>query len=195
MRTLALSLLSALVSFGCGASSAAHTDPEATSAPDVRWQTFRPDGEEFTLEMPGAPVASQQQTAGERGTVFSKLFMVDAETTLGAGFIVTVTSGGRFAAPNASANEIYDLARDGALAGTHGTLVSEAPVHVSGLPGREVMISMDGGQNQIRERLVFLNHKLYSIVIMAQAAATARLNEIANHYLDSFRLLTVPEGD
>lgn len=173
---------------GCGGTTVAtETTPSIEST--LPWVRFASNSDGFSVEMPGTPAESQQETGPAPQTIHTKLFILDLEADIGAGFIVTVTRGGRFAAPGASAEDIYNLARDGALAGTHATLISETAQMVAGLPGREVQMSMDGGQTQVREHLVFVDGTLYSVVFMAGAHGRSPTGDVAAHYLESFRLV------
>jgi hypothetical protein len=86
-----------------------------------------------------------------------------------------------------------DNARDGALARTQTTLMSESRTNYLGYPGRDF-----SGRNQsgglLNARLILRGTKLY-MMIVAFPAPSARRDEDVNHFFDSFKLTGTGRGE
>jgi hypothetical protein len=85
-----------------------------------------------------------------------------------------------------------DNARDGALARTQTTLMSESHANFLGFPARDF-----SGQNQsgglFNARLILAGTRLY-MMIVAFPAPSARRDEDVNHFFDSFKLTSTARG-
>lgn len=89
--------------------------------------------------------------------------------------------------------QTLDNARDGALARTQTSLMTESKANYQGFPARDF-----SGHNQsggmFNARLILAGKKLY-MMIVAFPAASARRDEDVNHFFDSFKLASTARGE
>jgi len=80
---------------------------------------------------------------------------------------------------------VLDGARDGAVANTQGTLLSELIIEVEGNPGREVKISVDGGKATSIAKIFLVGDHLYQAIVVTPRDDAYRPG--VRRFLDSVR--------
>ena len=154
---------------GAPDTTAATTDaPATTEAVETTGQSVAPDGVMFTspdggfsVLLPGATASSQDQSLPDGTTVQLEAW----QTPLGDAGAYTVA---RLALPEGAVIDTAALlqsAQDQALAGVGGTLTSEQPIDLNGIPGREfsATVSQGGVEGTIVQRVYLAGNTLYQI--------------------------------
>ncbi len=92
--------------------------------------------------------------------------------------------------PPGYAEKMLDGARNGAVGNTHGKLVSEAPISLSGYPGRELVIEAwaeDRPPAVIKGRLYMAKNRLYQVTVVTPRGKAG--DKVVDDFLQSFKLL------
>lgn len=79
-----------------------------------------------------------------------------------------------------------DSARDTAVSFVHGRLVSESPISLGDVPGREIQIASGDRKAFATQRMYVVDDHLYVIFAVEQGSAAANTNVL--RFLNSFRL-------
>ena len=160
----------------------------------IVWQKIdrTPDG--FRVEMPEGPKEIQipAYTNQDLDEQADMLFSApDAQTTYSVVWAddpPVVQAGGR------SAERIFDLARDGALARTQTTLVTQSNTTVDGFPARDFTgRNAEGGM--FNARLVLARANLYMLIVTFPSASARREQDV-DRFFSEFQLTassTIPE--
>lgn len=173
-------------------SADADKDPESQeSTPFARpatisWNKVDASANGFRVEMP-VDVKHIQIPAYTESGVTEQLDMIfanpDAETTFSVSWQdnPSVARGGR------SPESILAMARDGAMARTQTTLVSESVRNEKNFPGR-VFEARNTGGGVMNCRLIYASKRLY-MMIAAFPSARARRNRDVTRFFNSFTLV------
>ncbi len=159
----------------------------------VSWRAVDREQDGFRIEMPSdaseiqVPAYDVNGDAEEMGMIVAT---PNAETTYAVAWDdnppVERASG-------EAVERTLDNARDGALARTQTTLMSESHTNYMGYPARDF-----SGRNQsgglFNARLILAGKKLY-MMIVAFPAPSARRDEDVNHFFDSFKLTGAGRGE
>lgn len=172
-----LGLLLALAMLSAGLTGAA-----AVAEPALSWQPLKPEGEPFTIEMPGtAKEETMDMMDDPKAPLISKTYTV--QTAAGAAYIMNCT-----VLPPAQAQKVKDDAqgmltrvRDGSLKGMGATMTSDKEISISGYPAREVAGKAPGGLIT-QSRMAIVGDRLcQALAVMPPAEATANVRR----FLDS----------
>jgi hypothetical protein len=149
------------------------------------WQTItRPEG--FKVDMPSDIRKIEVPALSERGAVDQVQMILcnpDAETT----FSVSWEDNPPVArVGDRSVDHILDTAKEGALARTQSTEVSESRSNPGGSPGRD-FVGRNAGGGVISARLIYVNPRLYLLSATFPSDAARRDEDIA-HFFNSFSL-------
>ena len=143
------------------------TEAAETTAPTA--QSVAPDGVMFTspdgdfsVLLPAEPTASSQDQSLPDGTTVQ---LEAWQTPLGDAGAYTVA---RLALPEGAVIDTAALlqsAQDQALAGVGGTLTSEQPIDLDGIPGREfsATVSQGGVEGTLVQRVYLAGNTLYQV--------------------------------
>src|SRR5262249_5697914 len=82
--------------------------------------------------------------------------------------------------------QVYDSARDGAIANMEGKLTSEKAIKLGEHTGREIRIDVAGGKRLFRARVYLGEQRLYQVVVFGMPEAAT--SKEADKFLDSFKL-------
>lgn len=159
----------------------------------VSWHAVDRIQDGFTIDMPSDTSEIQIPAYNVKGGAEEMDMLVaapNAETTYGVAWDdnppVERASG-------EVVEQTLDNARDGALARTQTTLMTESKANYQGFPARDF-----SGHNQsggmFNARLILAGKKLY-MMIVAFPAASARRDEDVNHFFDSFKLAATARGE
>ena len=103
------------------------------------WQTFRPQGGAFSVEMPATPVPSTMETTSFIGTVTDHVYTA----TLGqAQFAVTWSKLPGYVLDFTPVDALFDHARAALLKQIYGRQVSWGPVEADGRSGRRLVYQL-----------------------------------------------------
>jgi hypothetical protein len=146
--------------------------------PSAQWHTHTaPDGS-FAVQMPGqAKVATHTVTVAETATEIHTLSLALVSQAYNVSYLDLPT------APDASAEEILNLMRDGAVADVGGQLLSERAITLGQYPGKEVLIQVPNSP-MLKGRFFIVGAREYALV-----AAPAG-DPDTEKFLESFHLLT-----
>lgn len=157
------------------------TSALAEAAPG--WQSLKPEGEPFSIDMPGtAKEDSMNMLDDSKAPLMAKTYSV--ETASGAAYIVNCTL-----LPPAQAKKVKDDAqgmllkvRDGSLQGMRAKLTSDNEISINGHPAREV-----GGEAQdgfvSLSRMAVVGDRLCQAIAVVPAAEAASAD--IRRFLDS----------
>lgn len=167
---------------------------DASRTPQLEWQPVDETSQGFQVEMPGSPTSAVAQATSEIGAV-EPISMLQVKTDSGHTYAVAWAD----KPPVARINDLVpdrtlDLARDGALARTSTTLVSEIRSNPQGYPGRDVVAHNVGG-GILDARFIFAGTRLYMLIATAPSAA-ARHEQDVLRFFNSFAVASntqIPE--
>lgn len=158
------------------------------------WQPIDETAQGFHVDLPGTPAHTVVQASNEIGSnepISMILVKADASHTFAVAWADRP--------PVARINDLVpdktlDQARDGALARTSTTLVSEVRSNPQGYPGRDVVAHNAGG-GVLDARFIFAGTRLYMLIATAPSAA-GRHEQDVNHFFNSFAIASntqIPE--
>jgi hypothetical protein len=149
------------------------------------WQVFRAEKDGFSVELPGRPQRMQKPIP----TVFGDVQLV----------FHGLNDGGRMyfasfydlpAGWNGDPVKALDAERDRGLHNTGCTLVSEKPVLVSGIAGRDVIADHPAGIQRVRCRNFVVGRRLFSLIVIGTKDPT--VDVAAKLFFDSYAPLSQP---
>ena len=155
-------------------------------AANTGWKTVRPEGGAFTCEMPGEPKRTSQKVPTPAGTIDVVAYMLEGPTGT---YVVSATPIPRNA-PALSTQQRLDGARDGAVKGVNGTLISEKQIKLDNNPGRELLVKGPQGVF-LHQRTFLINNQLVQAVAVSQSKfqpRAARVRTSRTHGSSSTRV-------
>ena len=152
----------------------------------ITWETIiRPD-DGFKVDLPADPKEVQVQAYNEMGStepVKMLYAMPDSDTT----YALTWEDNPPVARVNDRVpDRTLDQARDGMLARTQTSLVSENRITVNGSPAREI-VAKNGEGGLLQARLIFMNSRLYTLMALYPSMDARREQDVIRFY-NSFNL-------
>lgn len=167
---------------------------EAARGPQLEWRPVDESTQGFKLEMPGEPSQIVVQASNEAGAT-EPISMLQVKTEPDRTYAVAWAE----KPPVARMNDLVpdktlDQARDGALARTSTTLVSEIRSNPQGYPGRDVEARNVGG-GILDARLIYAGSRLYMLIATSPSAASHREEDI-KRFFNSFTIASntqIPE--
>ena len=182
-------LISALISLSCFSSFAQAEPPSNVVLAEAgTWIKAAPATKGFTILLPGKPAEASQAVTGRPEL---ENFTLTLETSL-AGYVVSYVPFPSEVTDPAAVKEILDRGRDGGLASSKGTLVSEKEIKLNDYPGREWLINLPGNL-QVTARAYWVKRRLYQTVFVALPSNSSPekmklTQEAKTRFLDSFTL-------
>ncbi len=173
--------------FGLTGTPGQQSSEPAPKPPRITWAAVdrSPDG--FKIDMPTdtrqieVPAYNQQGGADQVDMIFST---PDQSTS----FSVSWAENPPVArAEGENAGRTLDAARDGALASTQTTLVTESQSNIQGYPARDFVGRNDGG-GIFNARLIVAGQKLY-LLMASFPAVCARRDSDVNRFFNSFSIV------
>jgi hypothetical protein len=160
----------------------------------LQWRPVEKSSAGFKLEMPGEPQQVVVQATTETGAtepVSMLLVKPDSESSFAVAWAEKP--------PVARMNDLVpdktlDQARDGAMANTQTTLISESRNTPQGFPGRDVVAHNAGG-GILDTRFIYAGSRLFMLIATSPSAA-ARREDAIMHFFNSFtisRNTSIPE--
>jgi hypothetical protein len=172
-----------------GTDDSASTDQSGSTAhpAHIVWQKVDRSTDGFTVEMPTdvkeIQIPAYNETGGSEQV--NMIFATpDAETTYSVAWADDPPVA-RYS--DMSPDKTLDTARDGALARTQTTLVSETKGQPQGFPDRE-FASRNIGGGVMNSRLIYAGKRLY-MLIAAFPSTSARRDEDVNRFFNSLQIL------
>jgi hypothetical protein len=161
----------------------------------LEWRAVDETSQGFKIEMPGDPKQVLVQATNETGSS-EPISMLVAKPDPDRSYAVAWAD----KPPVARMNDLVpdktlDEARDGALARTSTTLVSEVRNSTQGFPGRDVVARNVGG-GMLDTRFVYAGTRLYMLIATSPSAA-ARHEEEVIRFFNSFTIASnsqIPES-
>jgi hypothetical protein len=166
----------------------------SASNPNLEWRPVDETSQGFKVEMPGDPkrvVAQADSEAGNTEAVSMLQVKPDPDRT----YAVAWADKPPVARMNDLAPEkTLDQARDGALARTSTTKISEIRSNPQGFPGRDIEARNVGG-GILDARLIYAGSRLYMLIATSPSAA-GRHEEDITRFFNSFAIASntqIPE--
>jgi hypothetical protein len=163
-RAFSIAIALGVIALHCAWPVQAQTHDSAT----VRWQIFESAAGKFNVAFPGTPITTRATVRTEIGNVES------VRHTAGDGadgtYDVTYNDYPKAGIARLSPAKLLDAARDGLVFQAKGRLVSEQPITVGKIAGREQEIVADDGM-RYRIRLLLVENRLYQLTAMARPPA------------------------
>jgi len=157
---------------------------DAASGKEIVWQPVDESSQGFKLEMPGDPQQIAVQADNESGST-DPVSMIQVKPQQDRTFAVAWADRPPVARMNDLAPEkTLDEARDGALARTATTKISEVRSSPQGFPGRDIEARNVGG-GILDARLIYAGSRLYMLIATSPSAA-GRNEEDVSRFFNSF---------
>ncbi len=152
----------------------------------LKWRAIDKTAAGFKLEMPGEPkqsVVEATTDSGDPEPVSMLMVKPDAQSA----FAIAWAEKPPVARVNdLLADKTLDQARDGAMARTQSTLISETRSTPQGYPGREVM-SRNVGGGILDTRFIYAGTRLY-MLIATSPSESARREDAIQRFFNSFAI-------
>ena len=142
------------------------------------WNTFSPEGGNFSVSMPGSPKVEVENKVGSFGPYTSNLL---SETKAGTLYLIGWTDYPTNVTLNVQ-GEIKST-RDNFLKSSNGTLISEKEISLDGHPGLEFTAAM-GTKFLAISRIYVVGNRPYQVLAVTK---TYQDQTNANRFLWSFR--------
>ncbi len=167
---------------------------DTSSGSPLAWQPVDETAQGFHVDLPGTPTQTVVQSSNEVGFI-EPVNMITVKADANHTFAVAWAD----KPPVARINDLIpdktlDQARDGALARTSTTLVSESRSNPQGYPGRDVVAHNAGG-GILDARFIYAGTRLYMLIATAPSAA-GRHEQDVTHFFNSFTIASntqIPE--
>jgi hypothetical protein len=161
----------------------------------IDWRPVNESSLGFRLEMPGEPKQTVIQATTEAGTN-EPIHLLVVEPEADRTFAVAWSDKPPVARMNdLVADKTLDQARDGALARTGTTLVSESRTTPQGFPGRDI-VSHNAAGGMLDTRLIYAAPRLYMLIAASPSSAGRHQDEVAR-FFNSFTIAdngSIPES-
>ncbi len=158
------------------------------SAGQTAWQEFTSTAGGYSIVMPGKPIEQKQAVDTTGGSV--DLYSASIDNQSGS-YIAMYADYPANAVGQSDPQKLLDGSRDGAVANSGGTLVSEQKLLLNNNPGREIQVSVPAQNGQaavlIVDRYFLVGQRLYQT--MAIIPNSQQVSADARKFLDSFKLL------
>jgi hypothetical protein len=170
-----------------GADSAAILNPMKPSK--VKWRAIPKSVDGFTIELPGSTRDSEAPAFNQTGGT-EPVKMIESTSGDDTVYAVTWQDNPPVARINNNIpDRTLDQARDGMLARTQTTLMSETRILESGFPGREILARNASG-GILNARLIYVpgagaKDRLYTLMALFPTAG-ARHEQDVTHFFNSF---------
>ncbi len=109
----------------------------------TEWTDYKSEPAGFVASFPGKPTETSKTVNAAIGSIEMKPYGVSEQQT---SFSVVVADYPAEHVKQIGSTALLDMAREGAVSNTQGTLLSEQIIQVEGNPGRELKISAAGGE-------------------------------------------------
>jgi hypothetical protein len=168
-----------------------------TKPAQVQWRLLTRPADGFRVELPAGPKVTEVPVYNETGGTENVKMLTsspDGDTV----YAVTWQDNPPIARVNNNVpNRTLDQARDGMLAHTQATLISESQITSGGFPGREILAHNSGG-GVLNARLIYVQNsgrhdRLYTLMALFPATG-ARNEQDVNHFFNSFTMSGGPKG-
>jgi hypothetical protein len=149
----------------------------------MSWQTVERPDDGFRIDLPGEAKNLQVPAYNERGGSEQVKMVVatpDADTT----FAVTWEDDPPVARASHTPEKTLDMARDGMLARTQTTLVSESRTTHRGDPALEVS-ARNGGGGVLNALFIYSGNRLYMLIALFPSAGARREQDV-KRFFNSF---------
>jgi hypothetical protein len=164
---------------------------DAVAGKEIVWQPVDESSQGFKLEMPGDPKQIAVQADNESGGT-EPVSMIQVMPQPDRTFAVAWADKPPVARMNDLAPEkTLDEARDGALARTATTKISEIRSNPQGFPGRDIEAHNVGG-GILDARLIYAGSRLYMLIATSPSAAGRNEGDVAR-FFNSFTIAGNPQ--
>jgi len=167
---------------------------DSASGKQLAWRTVDETSQGFKLEMPGDPKRVAVQADNEAGST-EAISMLQVKPESDRTYAVAWADKPPVARMNDLVPEkTLDEARDGALARTATTKISEIRSNPQGFPGRDIEARNVGG-GILDARLIYAGTRLYMLIATSPSAA-GRHEADVNRFFNSFTIASntqIPE--
>ena len=159
---------------------------DAAAGKDFAWRPVDETSQGFKLEMPGDPRQIVVQAGNESGST-EPISMIQVKPQPDRTFAVAWADKPPVARMNDLVPEkTLDEARDGALARTATTKISEIRSNPQGFPGRDIEARNVGG-GILDTRIIYAGSRLYMLIATSPSAA-GRNEEDVTRFFNSFTI-------
>ncbi|MCE9624451.1 MAG: hypothetical protein K8R69_03195 [Deltaproteobacteria bacterium] len=140
-------------------------------------RVFSPDGEGFSVNMPGKPKTSKETHKSFVGAVHETSYTVSSG---GVTYTASVSELPGAAVALGGTGTILSKARDGLLKDAGGTETAFNNITIGGKEGRQLLYDTASGSGQAK--LTLNDKKLYIVVAAGPKAATAAITRFVNSF-------------
>lgn len=149
------------------------------------WKTYVAGQDGFSVKVPGQPkrIANTIPSAFGPVKLIFHGFSVDKLAFFASFYDLPPTWTG-------DVDKALDGERNRGLGNTGCELVSEKPVDVAGVKGRDVVADQTTGTQRVRARNFVIGRRLYSLILIGPRDETA--DAVAKEFFDSFALTPTP---
>lgn len=160
-------------------------DGKSPSGPPgrMRWHTLERPGDGFKVDLPAEEKDRQVPAFNEAGGT-EMLRMIEASPTSDITFALAWDDNPPVARVNRTAEHTLNMARDGMLARTDTTIVSESRGFHRDYPSLDVLANNTGG-GILNARLVLVDRRLYTLLALYPNASSRREKDV-KRFFDSF---------
>jgi hypothetical protein len=171
--------------------------PPAKAHDPAAWKEFKSDEGHFTVSLPGTPTKRDNTLDTPLGPLATHSFILQTDQ---AAYYISYSEFPKVGPMTPQDHkEMLDSSRDRVIAdGAH--LISETELLVGGRTGRELLVEKNG--MILLARFVYVNEKLYNVIIGAPVASAFRngkpsanladrtevFHKTATKYFDSFKV-------
>jgi hypothetical protein len=158
---------------------------EAIKPASIQWRAVDQKANGFKIEMPSGSKGVEAPAVNESGGT-EPVQMLRSSPDGDTVYAVTWADNPPIArASNHVPDSTLDRARDGMLAGTQTTLVSESRITVAGFPGREIFAHNSAG-GILNVRLIYVpnggNDRLYTLMALFPTAGARSEKDVARFF-------------
>lgn len=164
--------------------------PSATHAARIAWKPVDRSGDGFEVQMPEDPRQLQVPAYNETG-VSEPVNMIFSSPDGGTTYAVAwADNPPAMRQANRAPDPTLDAARDGLLARTQTSLVTETRCSPQGYPGRDILARNVGG-GVLDARLIMAGQRLYMLTA-AYPSMSARRDQDVKRFFNSFSVSEQP---
>ena len=146
------------------------------------WKPFAPPSAGFEVQLPGTPTEKRQTVRTPLGNGELRIFTLSHK---GGTFAIGVTEFPESALTDTKDDQRLDQARDGAVQQSKGKMRWEKKVLVDKVPGRELLIGVEGANSATLLILAADRNRLYQILAIGDTAFLE--GPETSRFLESFR--------
>jgi hypothetical protein len=155
------------------------------------WRQFTSPRGDFSILMPGEPIATTASTTIENSSVNLEGFVVQRYDNTVQYLVTRIEFPNNLNTESIDPNQFLAAMQNQILQQTNGQVLQERSLALSNYPGRELKLQTTEGDRVyiVTNRLYWVNRKLYQISVTVPQNLEPSLAGSSSGFLDSFKLL------